>query len=64
MQKFVEKMVKDKKELDEKIAKLNTFLATDTYNTLSQKEKKLRKDQFAAMSEYSRILKEIIAIYL
>lgn len=63
MQKFVERMVTEKKELDERLGKLEAFLVTDTYNNLSQREKKLLKDQAETMANYSRILGERIAIY-
>lgn len=63
MQKFVERMIDEKKVVDERLEKLEAFLMTDTYNGLSQKERKLLKEQAEAMTNYSRILGERIAIY-
>lgn len=64
MRKFVEKMVKDRTDLEEKITKTKSLIESSTYNDLPQKEKKLLVEQVQAMESYSRILKERIEIYL
>lgn len=64
MRKFVEKMVKERTELEEKISKTKALIASSTFNDLPQKEKKLLNEQVQAMDTYSRILKERIDIYL
>lgn len=63
MQKFVKKMVDDKSDIDDKIKKLEAFMLTPTYTELSQKEKKLIREQDDAMNLYSKALGERIELY-
>lgn len=63
MQKFVKKMVDEKSDIDDKIKKLEAFMLTPTYTELSQKEKKLIREQDDAMNIYSRALGERIELY-
>ncbi|MFN9435251.1 MAG: crAss001_48 related protein [Planctomycetota bacterium] len=58
-----ERVVQEKKELDEKLAKLDAFGRTDFYRTLPADEQGRLNRQHSVMEEYSRILGERIAAF-
>ncbi len=58
-----ERVVQEKKELDEKLAKLDAFGRTDFYKTLPDDEQGRLNRQHSVMEEYSRILGERIAAF-
>ena len=58
-----ERVVHEKKELDEKVAKLDAFVRTDFYKTLPADEQGRLKWQQYVMEEYSRILGDRIAAF-
>jgi hypothetical protein len=53
---YQERVVAEKKELDEKIEKLDTFLAGSFFPTLPSDQKELLRLQRIAMTQYSSIL--------
>jgi hypothetical protein len=56
MSTFIDRLRTEKQELDEKLTKLEDFLATDTFTGLANIDKLLLEKQFAIMTEYSRVL--------
>jgi hypothetical protein len=56
MSTFIERLRTEKQELDEKLTKLEDFLATDIFTGLANIDKLLLEKQFSVMTEYSRIL--------
>ena len=58
-----ERVVQEKKELDEKLAKLDAVGRTDFYKTLPDDEQGRLNRQHSVMEEYSRILGERIAAF-
>lgn len=62
MSTFLERMKKEKEELDIKIEKLAAFLEKDNEEDLSEKEIGLLIVQHNVMSTYSFILKERIEL--
>jgi hypothetical protein len=58
-----ERVVTEKRELDEKLAKLSGFFGTPTFDSLGLAEKERLRRQHAAMHVYSAILGERIAAF-
>lgn len=56
MSTFIERLRTEKQELDEKLRKLEDFLATDAFTGLANIDKLLLEKQFGIMTEYSRVL--------
>ena len=56
MSTFIERLHTEKQELDERLTKLEDFLATDTFTGLANIDKLLLEKQFSIMTEYSRVL--------
>lgn len=56
LEPFQERVKKEKNELDQKIAKLNEFLASDATRNLELEDMRLLSDQFFIMKEYSSVL--------
>ena len=56
MKPYQERVVTEKKELDEKISKLESFLVSPAYEELSQENQYLLDKQHLNMKEYSTIL--------
>lgn len=56
MSTFIERLRTEKQELDERLTKLEDFLATDTFTGLANIDKLLLEKQFSIMTEYSRVL--------
>ena len=58
-----EKIIKEKDDLQEKIIKLDKFFTTDTFENLSPVEKMHLKDQMRYMSAYLSTLRQRINFY-
>lgn len=58
-----QRVVDEKKELDDRTAKLNAFLGGEIYGTLAQDEKKRLCDQVYHMECYSEVLGKRIAAF-
>lgn len=56
MSTFIDRLKVEKQELDEKLTKLENFLATETFTELANVDKILLEKQFGIMTEYSRVL--------
>lgn len=56
MQAYQERVVEEKRELDEKLAKLDTFANTEQYAALSVKEQTQMTRQLCIMHNYSKVL--------
>lgn len=63
MQPYQERVVQEKKELDEKIGKLDMFRYGSVYLTLSEEERLRLTRQFVHMKDYSDVLGERIAAF-
>ena len=64
MQPYQERVVVEKKELDEKLAKLKEFCFgsnTKIFGSLDPQERDRLEDQYTVMKRYSNILGERIA---
>jgi hypothetical protein len=57
------RVITEKTDLDEKISKLGTFLNSDSFLNLNIVERGQLHRQYAAMSSYSKILDERIALF-
>lgn len=60
MQTYQERVVIEKKDLDEKRAKLSTFIDSQTFQELAEREQSLLKRQLEVMVAYSNVLAERI----
>lgn len=63
MNTFIERMKKEKEELDVKIEKLATFLEKDNSKKLTEQEIELLIAQHNSMQVYSFILNQRISLY-
>lgn len=63
MQPHQERVVTEKKELDEKIAKLDAFRHGAIYLTLPQEERERLTRQYCHMKDYSNVLNERITAF-
>lgn len=63
MEAHQERVVTEKKELDEKLSKLTVFLKGDLFTTLPQNEQERLMQQAEVMGRYSEILGERIAAF-
>lgn len=63
MQPHQERVVTEKAELEEKIAKLNTFFNTAIFDKLSSEERDRLHRQYEFMVQYSAVLGERIAAF-
>lgn len=61
MQPYQERVLAEKRELDERLSKLRAFTKTETFRTLPVADRGLLYDQEEVMSELSRILANRIA---
>jgi hypothetical protein len=61
MQPFQQRVVEEKRELDEKIEKLDVFIRSEAFMWLTLTEQDQLNRQYSAMDEYSRILGERIS---
>ena len=58
-----ERVVEEKRELDEKLSKLSAFGISPLFTTLNPEEQGRLNRQYLVMEEYSRILRERIAAF-
>lgn len=63
LQPHQQRVVTERAELDEKRAKLEAFIGSDTYFTLSGMEQNRLQRQHWAMTDYSNILSERIRAF-
>jgi hypothetical protein len=63
IQPYQQRVIDEKKELDEKISKLKEFFKTDLYSNLTKKERVLLSTQCHFMSEYSIVLANRIRLF-
>lgn len=63
MQPHQQRVIDEKRELDEKRQKLTTFIGGDVYRTLDKVEQSRLNRQLEAMTLYSNVLKERIAAF-
>lgn len=64
MQPHQERVVVEKRELDEKLDKLKLFIETNSiFKTLPEDEQHRLNRQFDVMAEYSNILAQRIAVF-
>lgn len=64
MQPHQQRVVDEKKELDEKLDRLKAFIDTNPiFKTLPDDERKRLRRQFDAMAEYSSILSQRVAAF-
>jgi hypothetical protein len=63
MQPHQERVAIEKRELDEKIAKLDAFRHGDVYPTLEEVERLRLTRQWCHMKDYSNVLGERIAAF-
>lgn len=61
MSTFKERLEVEKKELDEKLGKLKSFMETDNFKTIDKVQQSLLRVQAHAMLTYSQILFERLA---
>ena len=58
MTTFIERLEIEKSELDDKISKLNNFLNSDNFKTVSEYQQSKLTEQVTYMTLYSRVLNE------
>jgi len=63
LQPHQQRVVDEKRELDEKLGKLITFIHESVFTGLSKEEQKLLVRQQNVMTDYSQILAERIAAF-
>lgn len=63
MQPHQERVVTEKTELDDKLTKLNAFIAGKTYNGLPEDERTRLARQAEIMKDYSDVLSDRIAAF-
>ncbi len=63
MEAYQERMIQEKKGLDDKIEKLQAFMNSALFPLVSAKEQELLRAQRGAMRWYSKILEDRIAIF-
>ena len=64
MKPFQERVVQEKADLDERLAKLNAFGQSDAFSTLPPEEQERLKKQSRLMDQYSVVLSERIAAFV
>lgn len=63
MQDFQERVVKEKDDVDTRLAALVNFFGTPTYGALRRFEQVALSRQLVAMTEYSSVLEERISAF-
>ncbi len=63
MQAYQERVVSEKRELDERGDKLDQFILSDRFGTLPAAEQERMKRQLEIMGKYSEVLGERIAAF-
>jgi hypothetical protein len=63
LQPFQVRVIEERKDLDDKLTKLNTFIVGDKFMDLPDEERLRLRRQASAMEEYSKILGDRIAAF-
>ena len=63
LQPHQQRVINEKREIDERIEKLNVFFNTETFRNLSRQEVFLLIEQEDSMSQYSGILTRRIELF-
>lgn len=63
MKPYQERVVEEKRELDEKLAKLDAFGRTEQFTSLSADEQGRMNRQHSIMEDYSKVLGERIEAF-
>lgn len=63
MQPHQQRVVDEKRELDDKIQKLTAFFNTEIYRGLRSAEKRLLSNQLMHMNGYSEVLADRISLF-
>lgn len=63
MKGYQDRVIVEKKELDEKIKKLSNFIFSDKFDEVSERERPLIRNQFYVMLSYSETLVKRIEIF-
>lgn len=58
MSTFIERLLAEETELNEKKAKLETFIESENFNTVNKEQQSLLKIQLSAMVTYSECLNQ------
>lgn len=61
MQPYQQRVIDEKRELDERGDKLDQFILSDKFQTLPAAERRLMEQQLSVMGKYSEILADRIA---
>lgn len=56
MSDFKTRLLEERDQLQEKVTKLDAFLDSETFETISDRQQMLLSDQFVAMDDYLWIL--------
>jgi len=60
MEAYQERVVLEKKELDDKISKLSPFIGSEKFSSVKEEEANRLRNQLSIMIDYSNILGERI----
>ncbi len=61
LQDWQTRIIDEKRELDERMTKLDAFIQSEPFQSLPQRDQYLLQEQYEAMDRYSDILKQRIA---
>nr|DAJ92265.1 MAG TPA: hypothetical protein [Caudoviricetes sp.] len=64
MEDFKKRLIAEREELDDKLAKLEAFIRSPRFENLDERNRELLVSQRGAMRQYSDILAERIGILL
>ena len=64
MEDFKKRLIVEREELDDKLAKLEAFIGSPRFENLDERNRELLVSQRGAMRQYSDILAERISILL
>ena len=64
MEDFKKRLIVEREELDDKLAKLEAFIGSPRFENLDERNRELLVSQCGAMRQYSDILNERIRILL
>lgn len=64
MEDFKKRLIVEREELDDKLAKLEAFIGSPCFENLDERNRELLVSQCGAMRQYSDILTERIGILL
>lgn len=63
-EEFIQRIIAEKQELDEKLEKLKAFLLSDKSDDIEHKYRRLLFEQHIIMEKYARVLDARIRLYL